>query len=211
MISLCIVLTNVRGISQSMENPVLNLCSFVCGYEISIIVGGKLNNKPSPISPEMVGYQPFLELKVHDWVYHITSINGILLDKCHNSLTWKYLLFGDSYPYQPSSLYIYIWRERERWPMMAMTMLNLQIQVYIMIRVCSNALTILMIQWYNSIIAKQSNPLEVDTISWFIDMIILVTCFLMFTFYLHHDGYIYIYIISVGWEAAEELLVSRNL
>ena len=78
-----------------------------------------------------------------------------------------------------------------------------------MIRVCSNALTILMIQWYNSIIAKQSNPLEVDKISWFKYMIILVTCFLMFTFYLHHDDYIYI--ISGGWEAAEELLVSRNL
>ena len=78
-----------------------------------------------------------------------------------------------------------------------------------MIRVCSNALTILMIQWSNSIIAKQSNPLEVDKISWFNDMIILVSCFLMFTFYLHHDDYIYI--ISGGWEAAEELLVSRNL
>ena len=105
------------------------------------------------------------ELKVHDWVYHITSIKGILLDKCHNSLTWKYLLFGDSYPCQPSSLYIY--------------------------GVCSNALTILMIQWSNSIIAKQSNPLEVDKIYWFNDMIILVSCFLMFTFYLHHDDYIY--------------------
>lgn len=60
-----------------------------------------------------------------------------------------------------------------------------------MIRVCSNALTILMIQWSNSIIAKQSNPLEVDKIYWFNDMIILVSCFLMFTFYLHHDDYIY--------------------